>query len=145
MEINTTSNKMTITYTTNELEFIKTLDEKCQKSIFRGFCTPYDYGYKSDMCDTVNDTVITEIDGQKTVCNLLSHDEFIKLFYELETLIRSDDKKYWILYEEENGFPWSIGEYKEIFWCIPTSQIDFIRNEEGSGWHIASGVGVVNR
>ena len=81
----------------------------------------------------------TDIVGIQLTCN-----EFIKKFNELETLLLSDDKRYLVLYEEKNAFPWSIGQYKEIFWCIPTSEIDFIWSEE-DGWHIASGVGVIGR
>lgn len=127
----------TIIYNDAESEFISTLDEQAQKNIRRGICTPYDYGYKSRIYDTVS----TKIDGQETFCNLVSIEEFIQYFYELETLICSDDKKYWLLYEEHNP---ETPEYYEVFWCIPTSSIDFIWNEE-TGWHIASGVGVVNR
>jgi hypothetical protein len=93
----------------------------------------------------MNNTVTFKIDSTSVCGTLVDIDTFIKLFKELETLMYSDNREYWVLYDEQNAFPWSIGEYKEIFWCIPTSSIDFIKNESGWGWHIASGVGVVGR
>ena len=83
-------------------------------------------------------TVTLKIDGDSVMANIISRDEFIRTFNELETLMCSDDKKYWVLYEEHA--PETLA-YIEIFWCIPTHEIDFIWNEE-DGWHIASGVGV---
>jgi hypothetical protein len=88
------------------------------------------------------ETVIIKIDGFPEICNIMTTDEFIKTFHELETLMRSDDGKYWVLYEEHA--PETEAHY-EVFWCIPTSSIDFVRNKDGWGWHIASGVGVVGR
>ena len=70
--------------------------------------------------------VYINIDGQLTIGTPTTKEKFIKLFKDHETLLYSDDRKYWVLYEEINAFPWSVGEYQEIFWCIPTSEINFI-------------------
>lgn len=116
-----------ITYDDNELNFIATLDEKLQRNIFRGIAIPSDYGYNSK-------SVYFKIDGQSiegtpTIC-----EQFVEFFNELETLLMSDDKKYWVLYEEVNP---ETPFHKEYFWCIPASEIDFIWDEE-NGWCIVS-------
>lgn len=71
------------------------------------------------------------IDGQSVIANIMDKHEFIRTFLELETLIRSDDKKYWILYEER--FP-ETPEYYEVFWCCPASEVNFI--DKDSEWII---------
>lgn len=84
------------------------------------------------------ETVILKIDGEPVVCNIMGIDEFVKTFHELETLMYADDRSYWVLYEE---YAPETEAYQEIFWCIPTHEIDFIWDMK-KGWHIASGVGV---
>ena len=85
------------------------------------------------------ETVILKIDGEPVVCNIMGIDEFVKTFHELETLMYTDDRSYWVLYEE---YAPETEAYQEIFGCIPMHEIDFILDEE-TGWRIASGVGVI--
>jgi len=124
-----------ITYNANETIFIDTLDEECRKNIFRGIAIPEDYGY-DPQCIYFK---IFKIDGQRVVGTPLTRDKFIKKFNELNNMLMDDTKSYYVLYEEENAFPWSVGQYKEIFWCIPTSEINFRSDPEG-GWMFVGGV-----
>ena len=71
------------------------------------------------------------IDGQCIEGTPTEHNQFVEFFNELETLLMSDDKKYWILYDAVNP---ETPFFKEYFWCIPTSEIDFVWKEE-DGWH----------
>ena len=80
-------------------------------------------------------SVYFNIDGQKISGIPTTREQFIEFFNELETLLYSDDKKYWVLYEEINPeTPWC----REIFWCIPQSEIEFIYNE--NGWNLVGRV-----
>lgn len=73
-----------------------------------------------------------KIDGDMHYGTPLTKEEFIGKFYELETLICTDDKMYWVLYEERfPEHPWC----EEIFWYIPKEEIHFIYEEE-HGWNI---------
>mgnify|MGYP007022374178 CR=1 FL=1 len=112
-----------ITYNANETAFIDTLTEECRKNIYRGIAIPSDYGYKPDRTYFC-------IDGQQIAGIPSEREQFIKFFHELETLLLSDDKKYWVLYDERYPeTPW----HEEYYWCIPTSEITFIRLD--GEWH----------
>lgn len=113
-------------YDEAETAFIETLPIAAQKNIHRGIAIPSDYGYKPEC-------IYFKIDGTKVTGTQLSRDEFIKKFKELENMLMDDAHEYYVIYEEENAFPWSIGQYKEYFWCIPTSEITFKPDPEG-GW-----------
>lgn len=78
-------------------------------------------------------TITLKIDGQSVCGTPIEKQQFLEFFHELETLMKSDDEQYWVLYEERNAFPWSVGEYREIFWCIPTTEIHFEWTLE-DGW-----------
>lgn len=132
MKIEHYTNSCTITYTKNELAFIDSLPEECRKNIFRGLAVPEDYGYKPEC-------TYFRIDSTRVEGTQLSRNDFIKKFKELETLLMDDTKSYYVIYEEENAFPWSVGQYKEIFWCIPTSEITFRHDPEG-GWQLVGRV-----
>lgn len=126
MKVEHFKNGSITTYNDNETFFIATLNEVAQRNIHRGLATPYDYGYKPEC-------TYFKIDGQQIAGTQLSRDEFVKKFHELDNMLMDDTKNYYVLYEEENAFPWSVGQYKEIFWCISTSEIEFIR--VGGEWH----------
>lgn len=132
MKVEHFKNGSITTYNDNETFFITTLNEVAQRNIRRGLATPSDYGYKPEY-------TYFKIDGQQIAGTQLTRDDFIKKFHELDNMLMDDAHKYYVLYEEENAFPWSVGQYKEIFWCIPTSEIDFRRDLEG-GWIHISGV-----
>lgn len=72
-----------------------------------------------------------KINGEFYYGYLMGKEEFIKMFNELNTLIKSDDEKYWILYDEVNQ---DTRFYEEIYCCIPTEEISFI-NEDGN-WYL---------
>lgn len=76
------------------------------------------------------ETITIKIDGDAVFGNIMSKDEFIRTFHELETLMCSDDKKYWVLYEEHAP---ETPEYYEVFWCLPITQAEFWNI--GGEWH----------
>ena len=80
-----------------------------------------------------NLNALFKIDGTKIEGCVLAKEDFIKKFHELGTLMTSDCQNFWVLYEETNAFPWSVGQYSETFWCIPVSAIEFIRID--GEWH----------
>lgn len=132
MEVKHFKNGSITTYDENETAFIATLSAEAQNNIHRGLATPYDYGYKPEC-------VYFKIDSTQIAGTQLSHDEFVKKFKELDNMLMDDDRKYYVLYEEVNAFPWSVGQYKEYFWCIPTSEITFKPDPEG-GWQLVGRV-----
>ena len=72
----------------------------------------------------MNKTILFKIDGQPTHGIPTEREQFLEFFNKLETLMYSDDRKYWVLYDEVNP---ETPFCKEYFWCIPTEEIDFIR------------------
>lgn len=82
------------------------------------------------MFTTYNLTPVT-IDSVSIAGRPIDKEEFIKKFNELGTLLESDDRKFWIIYEErfiETPY------YHEIFWCIPSGELNFIF-EDGE-WYL---------
>lgn len=77
------------------------------------------------------DIITVKIDGESVIANIMSKDEFVRTFFELKTLIKSDNEQYWVLYEEHG-----IGTeaYCETYWCMPSAEVDFIYDEDG--WQI---------
>lgn len=76
------------------------------------------------------------IDGEFYYGYLMDRDEFIETFHKLETLIKSDDEKYWVLYEEVNPETIFCEEY---YWCIPFEEINF-KWDINEGWQIVSDI-----
>lgn len=114
MKIEHFKNGSITTYNDNETYFIATLNEVAQRNIHRGLATPYDYGYDPQR-------VYFTIDGYAIAGVPTERKHFIELFKELKEVDMSDNNKYWIL--EHEGF----------YWCISTSEIEFIR--VGGEWH----------
>ena len=102
------------TYNDNETFFIATLYDVALRNIHRGLATPYDYGYKPEY------TYFT-VDGYAIAGIPTVRSQFIDFFNKIKEVDMSDNNKYWIL--EHEGF----------YWCIPTSEIEFIH--VGDEWH----------
>ena len=86
---------------------------------------------KSWSHDPVDSKVLhLQINGESEICNVVSAEDFPKLFNYLHVSpFMDDDREYWILYEEDES--WDAG----VFWACPVDKIRLAYSSD-MGWTI---------